>query len=88
MLCMLTGAVVVVCSGKCGNVCPTDPFAITICNIGTCIFSCTGGTTQCGTPAAPFCVDTTNDNLNCGEHPRTAACSIMLSHLAFGPFCI
>ncbi|BDA44528.1 probable protein GRIM REAPER at C-terminar half [Coccomyxa sp. Obi] len=53
--------------GACGNVCPTDPAAITICNIGTCIFTCTGGTTQCGTPLNPFCADTTNDNLNCGS---------------------
>lgn len=76
-------------SGKCGNVCPTDPSAITICNIGTCIFTCTGGTTQCGTPLAPFCADTTNDNLNCGARmlgkeklSREANCRYLLRTLS------
>ena len=36
---------------------------------GTCLFQCTGGTTQCGTALAPFCTDTTTDNLNCGAAP-------------------
>ena len=49
--------------------CPTDASAITICSQGTCLFQCTGGTTQCGTALAPFCTDTTTDNLNCGAAP-------------------
>jgi hypothetical protein len=64
------------CSGSCGNACPTDPSAITICSQGTCIFQCTGGTTQCGTVLAPFCTDTTSDNLNCGEHASASAAGI------------
>ena len=69
---MLSLVAALPCSGACGKKCPTDPNAITICNLGTCLFTCTGGLTQCGTALAPTCVDTTSDNANCGATPVRA----------------
>ena len=63
-------------SGKCGNVCPTDPNAIVSCLNGRCSFACTGSYTQCiNANGAQFCADLQQDNNNCGALPSTASCA-------------
>ena len=57
--------------GACGKKCGAG----TVCSAGQCGLTCTGGLTKCDGPdaglSAPLCVNTANDNTNCGTCGNT-----------------
>lgn len=73
-------------SGKCGNVCPTDPNAIVSCLNGRCSFACTGSYTQCiNANGQQFCADLQQDNNNCGALPTSAPWAGTAGHACPAP---
>ena len=73
-------------SGKCGNVCPTDPNAIVSCLNGRCSFACTGSYTQCiNANGQQFCADLQQDNNNCGALPSTASWAVAAGRACQAP---